>query len=145
MKFKMLALILVVTIITWAQNATPTTPSAPQQSDAPAAKDKCPCCDKMAADAKDAPVSCMHHEMKAGESEKKESCCAGKDAMSSDAKGAMSCMKGDKDKPAASCGDQCSKDKDAAARCGGKDCGKDCCSKKGEKTAKSCCEENLHS
>lgn len=153
MKYKMMASILALTVMTWAQTATPTTP-APQQSTVPAAKDKCPCCDKMAAtDAKDAHASCMQHDMKAGDGKEKESCCVGKDAAASccSGKDAMSCMTGDKDKTAASsCGDKCSKDKTAAACCSGK-CAKDgekgCCpsEKKAEKAAKSCCEDELRS
>lgn len=138
MKYKMMAFILALTVMTWAQTATPAAPSAPQQDNAPATKDKCPCCDKMAGNAKDAHASCMHRDIKAGDNKEKESCCGGKDA--------MSCMKGDKDKAAASsCGDNCCKDKGAAACCGGKDCGKDCCAKKTGKTAKHCCEDKLNS
>ena len=52
MKHKMLALILALTVVSWAQEATQTTPAAPQQSTTPE-KAKCSCCDKMAsADAK---------------------------------------------------------------------------------------------
>jgi len=147
----MFALILALTVATWAQTSTQTTP---QQSTVPADKAKCGCCDKMAAaDAKDAPACCAHHDMKSEAKDKdgKEtaSCCAGKDAKA-DGKDAMSCMKNDKDKAAAACcKDDCSKDKAAAACCGEK-CGKDgeksCCStKKTEKTAKNCCAKELHS
>jgi hypothetical protein len=147
MKYKIIALMLALTVMTWAQTATPTAPST-SQSAVPADKAKCQCCDKMAAaDAKDAHASCMRHDMKAGDSKEKKSCCEGKEASSSNDKdAAMSCMKGDKEKAAASsCGDKCGKDKTAAACCDGKDCGKDCCSKKAEKTAASCCESKLHS
>ncbi len=67
--------------------------------------------------------------MKAEDGKAKASCCAGKDA-SGDSKDAMSCMKNDKDKTAASCckdgcgKDSCAKDKTAAACCSGK-CAKD--------------------
>lgn len=157
MKYKMLVLMLALTVMTWAQTATQTTtqttPPAPQQSTAPAEKDKCPCCDKMSSgDAKDAHASCMRHEMKAGDSN--DSCCAGKHEMSVDGKEAMSCMKGDKDKTAASCckdgcsKESCGKDKTASACCGDK-CGKEgkgCCSSmKKDKTAKSCCRQEMQS
>jgi len=157
MKYKMLALILALTVLSWAQTATPTTP---QQSTVPADKAKCPCCDMMAAaDAKDAPTCCARHDMKSAMKDKdgKEmaSCCAGKDAKATGGNDAMSCMKNDKDKTAASCckdgcsKDSCGKDKTAAACCCGS-CGKDgekgCCSgKKTEKSAQSCCAKELHS
>ncbi|MGA2857177.1 MAG: hypothetical protein ABSE40_09915 [Candidatus Sulfotelmatobacter sp.] len=136
MKYKMLALILALTVASWAQTATQNTPAAPPQSTAPAEKGKCPCCDKMTG-AKEG-QSCCHHEM-AGKDEKTMSCCAGKDEKSccggTDAK---SCKKSDKDKGAC-CADY-GKDKTAAGCCGGQ-CGKDhekgcCCSAhKTEKTA----------
>jgi hypothetical protein len=143
MKYKMLALILALTVLSWAQTATPTTPSTPQQSTVPANKVKCPCCEKMAAaDAKDAPACCAHHDMKSGMGDMKDK----------DGKEAVSCMKNDKDQATAPCcndacsKDSCEKDKTAAACCAGK-CGNDekgCC-KKTEKTAKNCCSKELHS
>ena len=71
MKYRMLALILALTLVSWAQTATQTTPSTPQTPET-----KCACCDKMAAsDSKDAGAACM------GKHDGKEmaSCCAGKD------------------------------------------------------------------
>ena len=138
MRHKMLALMLALTVVSWAQTSTQNTPAAPAQSTAPAEKGKCPCCDKTAADMKDMKGCCAHQDMKSGDSKETASCCAGKDAKSccggSDAK---ACMKGDKDK--AGCCTGCGKDKTAAACCGGKcgkDCTKGCCSeKKGEKAA----------
>jgi len=139
MKHKMLALILALTVASWAQTSTQTAPAAPQQSTVPAEKGKCPCCDKTAtAAAKDAAACCAHHDMQSKDGKEMASCCAGKDAKSccggTDAK---SCMKGDKDK--AGCCAGCGKDKTAAACCGGncgKGCAKGCCSeKKGEKAA----------
>jgi|SRR5579859_3499051 len=160
MKYKMLALILALTVMTWAQTTTQTAPSAPQQSTAPADKEKCPCCDRMAAtDSKDMKGCCAghdmaHHDMKDSDGKEHASCCAGKHAMSADGKDAMSCMKGDKDKAMASCckegcsKESCGKDKTAAACCGDK-CGKDgkgCCSSmKKDKTAKSCCKHEVQS
>lgn len=154
MRYKMFALILTLTVATWAQTSTQTTPSTPQQSTVPADKAKCACCDKMAAaDAKDASGCCVHHDMKSmNDKDGKEmaSCCAGKASSG----GAMACMKNDKDKAASCCKDACSKnscgkDKTAAGCCAGK-CGKDgeksCCSgMKTEKTAKTCCAKELHS
>jgi hypothetical protein len=161
MKYKMLALFLALTVASWAQTATQTTPATPQQSTVPAEKAKCACCDKMtAADSKDAHACCADHAMKgdmAGMKDGKEmaSCCAGKEAKSTDGKDAMACMKGDKDKAAASCckdgcsKDSCGKGKTASACCGeecGKDGGKGCCAgMKSDKTAKSCCTKELHS
>ncbi len=143
MRYKMFALILALTVATWAQTSNQVTPATSQQSTAPAAKAKCACCDKMAAtDSKDAQSCCAHHDMKAG-----------------DGKDAMSCMKSGSDKPAPSCckdscskdgcsKDSCTKDRTASACCGGK-CGKagdkGCCSNmKSDKTAKSCCTKEMH-
>ena len=153
MRYKMLALILALTVLSWAQTATQTPASTPQQSTAPADKAKCGCCDKMtAADSKDAPACCAHHDMQAKDGKETASgksamsCCSGKDA--------KSCMRSGKEKTATSCckdgcsKDSCGKDKTAAACCGttcSKD-GKGCCSsKKTEKTAKNCCDDDLRS
>ena len=143
MRYKMFALILALTVATWAQTSTPTAPSAPQQSSVPADKAMC---DKMAAgDSKDAHSCCAHHDvksdMKAEQGKETASCCARKDMKSSDGKSTMSCMKGDKDKTAASCcKDGCGKDSCA------KDGEKGCCSgMKSEKTAKNCGAKEMHS
>src|ERR1039458_10163190 len=135
MKYKMIALILALTVVSWAQIANQNAPSTPQQSTVPADKAKCPCCDKMAADStKDAHACCAHHDMNGKDGKEMAS---GKDAMSCcSGKDAKSCMRTGKDKAAASC-------------CGGS-CGKDskkgCCSdKKSDKTAKDCCPEEVHS
>jgi hypothetical protein len=156
MRYKMLALILALTVASWAQTAIPT-PTTPQQSTVPAEKAKCgACCDKMGAgDAKDAHSCCAHRDMQAKDGKPMASCCAGKDATSSGGKDAMSCMKGDKDNAAASgCKDGCSqescgKDKTAAGCCGSscdKDGKKGCCAgMKSDKTAKSCCAKETHS
>ena len=134
----MIALILVLTVVSWAQTVTQTTPSTPQESSAPADKGKC--CDQMAADSEDAPASCAHHMQHTGDGKEMAGCCSGKhkDAKSccvgSDAK---SCMTGDKDK-SAGCGESCGKDKTAATCCGSKDCEKGCCSRKAEKAVSRC-------
>jgi hypothetical protein len=123
MRHKLIALTLVLTAVSWAQNTTQTTPSTPQQSSAPADVKACPCCDKMA-DMKDGHACCAHHANSSSSADAKEaSCCGSKDA--------KSCNRTAGDKTAAACcsGEKC-----------GKDCGKSCSSpKKGEKTAKSCC------
>lgn len=135
MKYKMIAIVLALTVMSWAQTATQTGPAAPQTT--PAEKAKCACCDKMAAGAK----ACgAHHDMAAGEMKDMGSCCGGKEAKSGDGKDAMSCMRNDKDKAAASCCKDGCKDKAAGSCCGekcGKDCEKGCCSseKKTEKPA----------
>src|SRR4029077_15853675 len=119
MKYKMLALIVALTVISWAQTETQTAPATPQQSTAPADMAKCACCDKMAAgDMKDMKSCCTHHHMQAkdGQSTEMASCCGGKDA--------KSCMRKSKDKTAASCCKEgcskegCGKEKTAADCCG---------------------------
>ena len=47
MKYKMLVLILLLTVMSWAQSATPSASSTPQQSTVPADQGKCACCDKI--------------------------------------------------------------------------------------------------
>ncbi len=148
MKHKMIALILALTVVSWAQTPTQTTPSTLQPSTAPAEKTKCPCCDKMAAaDTKEAHASCARHMKHSGDGKEMAGCCSGKDK---DAKSccagddAKSCMKSAKDKSAC-CGDSCGKDKAAASCCSGKDCEKGCCSKKTEKAAGSCSRTGMHS
>lgn len=153
MKYKLIAAVLALTVMSWAQTATQTAPSTPQQSTAPAEKGKCPCCDKLAStDAKESHSCCAQHDMKAGEmGDMKDmgSCCASKDKASCcDSKDAKSCMKGDKDGSAKSCcGDKCSKEK--MASCCGDKCSKDgkgcCAGKKTDKNAKNCCADKLES
>jgi hypothetical protein len=103
---KMLAVILALTVLPWAQTPTPNNADATAQSTTTA---ECPCCQKMA-DAKDG---------------KAMSCCSAKDG--------KSCMKGDK-KEMAACvkagccaeGKDCCKkdgDKSAMACCDGGQCG----------------------
>ena len=155
MRYKMFALFLALTVATWAQTSTQTTPSTPQQGSVPAERATC---DKMSAgNSTDGHSCCARHAMKSdmkGEDGKATtSCCANKEATTS-GKDALSCMKNEKDKTAASCckdgcsKDSCAKDKTAAACCNGK-CGKEdkgCCSgMKGEKTAKSCCATEMNS
>jgi len=131
MKLKLTALILALTVASWAQTTTQNPPpAAPQENAAPQAKANCLCCDKTAS-AKDG-QSCCHHEM-TGKDDKAMSCCSGEKASACcGAKEAKSCMKGDKDKSAAACGDCCGKDHE-----------KGCCAshKTGDKSALNCCEE----
>ena len=129
MKHKILALILALTVVSWAQTAT----QNPADSAGSTEKAKCGCCDKMAsADAKGDKMSCPRHAAKNGKEMAsccggKEGCCVGKDA--------KACMK---DAKAGSCCKDCGKDKSASACCG-KD-SKDCsCGAKKDKTAKNCC------
>lgn len=138
MKYKMLALILALSVLSWAQTATPAAPSTPQQNAAPADKSNCPCCKKMAAtDAKAGATCCARHSMEGKDKDGKEM-----------ASGAMACMKSGKDASASCCKDACSKetcakDKTAAACCGNsceKSGMKGCCSGDKGKTAKSCCK-----
>jgi hypothetical protein len=109
MKHKMLALILALTVVSWAQTATQTSPADPQPGTAPAEKTKCACCEKMAStDSKDAGMSCSRH---AKHGKEMASCCTGKNAKSccSDKDG-KSCMKDDKT-AASCCKNNCGKDK----------------------------------
>src|ERR1700730_16198960 len=83
MKYKILVLILLLTVMSWAQSATPSASSPPQQSTVPADQAKCACCDKMSArDTKAGATCCAHHNMEAKDGKQ----------MASD-KDAMSCMK----------------------------------------------------
>jgi hypothetical protein len=123
MKSKMLALILALTVISWAQTATQGTTST-QQQDTATQNAKSACCDKMS-DAKGGHAACMRNH----DGKDMASCCAGKDGKSCcSGKDAQSCMKDDKN--AASCKDCCGKEKDKTAFCcqkNGKECGKGCC------------------
>lgn len=66
MKYKMLVLILLLTVKSWAQSATPSASSTPQQSTVPADQAKCACCGKMSArDTKAGATCCTHHNMEA--------------------------------------------------------------------------------
>jgi hypothetical protein len=135
MKFKMIAFILSLSILSWAQTATQSKPNqaTPPTSSAAQADNKaeCPCCQKTA-ESKEAMACCAHHEMAANDGEKPMPCCAGKDAKSCmEDKEGKSCMQGDKSQTASCGGSGC--------------CGADhekCCSKSekdGEKAAMGCC------
>ena len=140
MKHKLIAILLALTIASWAQTATPNTTPAPEQKSAPADA-KAGCCDKMAehADMHNG-MACMRHP-DASKTDKQDkqsvkgsaSCCAGKDAKNSCCAGkeGKSCSKDAK----SSCCDKksgeghemacCSaKDGKADSCCGGMQCGK---------------------
>ncbi|HZC24256.1 MAG TPA: hypothetical protein VE866_13015 [Candidatus Binatia bacterium] len=130
MKSKIFALILALTVVSWAQTSSQSAPSDSTQNAAPAEKAKASCCDKMGATG----ASCPRHGKK--DAKDMASCCGGK--------GAMSCMKDDKT-AAGCCKDSCGKDKTAKACCGGKECRKGCSSMKSDKTAKNCCAHERQS
>ena len=133
MKHKLFALILALTVVSWAQTATQ--PSAPTES-APAEKAKCACCDKMAADSKDTHAACMRNGH--GDAKDMASCCAGKEGKSCcGGKDSKSCMKDDTTADSC-CKDGCEKGKTSSCcdRKAAKECGKGCCgSNKTEKPA----------
>lgn len=134
MKFKLTAFILALAAISWAQTATPAKPNSTQPSTSAVqatTKADCPCCQKMA-DGKATESCCAHHPDGSAKSEMP--CCKGKDK---DGEGAMSCMKGEKDKSADACGGN-GKSCSGAAK-------EDCCSKADkttEQAAMACCGAN---
>ena len=143
MKRNLIAILLALTSMTWAQSTTPNQTPAPEQKAAPAeAKPGCPCCDKMAtADHssmhKDM-QACMHHDASAKDGKEAASCCSGKDVK--DAKGAASCC-GGKDAQA------CAKDDKSAGCCASGKPGEGhemaCCSgKAGDASTQGCCAGN---
>jgi hypothetical protein len=111
MKLKLIALLLALTVMSWAQSTTPAPAPAPDQKSTPAdTKANCPGCDKMAsADHKDM-AACMHHGAAGKGDTETMSGCAGKDA-----KDAATCRSRKE-------GKSCSKDDRASAACcaGGK-------------------------
>lgn len=125
MKFKMIALFLALSLVTWAQTATPNPPSG---QDTP--KGGCTdCCKHMAGD-KDKGAHGCFHDMHASGDTKDAACCGGKDEKGCMGKDAKACMKGDSAN--ASCaGGKCCDMKD----------GKGCCLKsaEGDETAMACC------
>ena len=153
MKFKLIALVLALTVISWIQTSsqtpqisdTKTGPAAAADSKAPAchhadAKDGASCCDNMKAEGKDGMSCCTHHDMAMGSKDAMSHDMAmdGKDGMSCchhvDAKGGqhdMACC-GGKD------GKSCVKDEKPANVSTAKDgcCPGGACCGKGE----ACCE-----
>lgn len=120
MRYKMLALILALTVISWAQTATPNSSANPQAGTQSSEKAKCPCCDKTANGK--GTVACASHGK---HSKEMASCCAGKDGKCCGGEEAKACMKGDKN-----CCSDCMKDKTAS--CGPaceKQCKTGCCNR----------------
>lgn len=136
MKHRMLALMLALTVASWAQTATQPAASTSQPSAVTTEKSKCPCCDKMADSGAKGEHSCCAHQAKAGDGKETASCCGGKDA--------KTCTRGDK-MAASCCKDGCGKDKTAS--CGkscGKECKKGCCaSQKKTEAAVHCCAHDV--
>jgi len=131
MRHKLFAVILALTVMSWAQTSTQTTPS---QSPAATDKAKPSCCEKMMKGSKDGSPACMRHK----DGKEMASCCAGKDAASCcGGKDAKTCMKDGK--CTADCckaGSGTEKTASCCDRKAGKDCGKGCCgSNKTEKPA----------
>jgi hypothetical protein len=122
MKFKALAMILALTVVSYAQTATQAAPPATKdQSTQSDTKTDASSCQKMM-EGKDG--SCCKHDMAAKDAKEAMGCCGGKDA--------KSCKKMKGDKMAAACGD---------GTCCGKDM-KDCCkpgSADEKKMAMACC------
>lgn len=142
MRYKILFLVLILTVMSWAQTATQSTTPDPQQNSSPAAKAKCPCCAKMVA----GKMKCANQAMQA---------MNGKDAETmSGSKDGMSCMRNKPETAASCCGKDCEMDKCGKSSCSkdktsccGDRCnknGQNCCAgKTSEKTAKSCCHGEL--
>lgn len=130
MRYKTIALMLALTVATWAQTASPN----PQTSTAPE-KTKCACCDKTAnADGQ----SCARHMAKSADGKPMASCCDEKNGKSCCGKDAQ-CMKEGK-----GCCSGASQDKTAESHCGSdcaKSCGKACCSGETQKGSTSCCHK----
>ena len=135
MKRNLIALLLALTVMSWAQSTTPNQTPAPDQKSAPAdTKPGCPCCEKISSadhssmqkDMK----ACMHHDAKDGK--ETIACCGEKDA-----KDATSCC--GKDAKA------CSKDGKTMACCAEGKCAEGheemaCCSSKdGDAASHGCC------
>jgi len=124
MKYRMLALIMALTVVSWSQDASQTAPTTPDKTD----KANCACCDKMAkSDSKNDHAACMRKH----DGKEMASCCTGKDSKSCCGKDAACCAKDPK------MAESCCKGKDGM-KCdhkAGKECGKDCCGSKSEKTA----------
>lgn len=122
MKFKLFAIILGLTVVSYAQTATQTAPSTAQQSSTQSdEKKEATACQKMM-EGKEG--CCMHHDMAAKDGKEAMACCEGKDA-----KSCQNMMKKGKDKMASMCG---------GGKCCGKDA-KDCCKHDEKEMAMACC------
>ena len=134
MKYRILAMILALTVASWAQtsNSNPASQSATPDK-------QCACCDNAkAGDASsESSHSCCKHQSKSGKpmgascSRKDGKCCSGdaKSCMQTEKKGRGCCVDCGKDKTAKSCEKNC-----------GKTCGKGCCASKDQKAAGNCCQ-----
>lgn len=127
MKHNLIALILAVTVMSWAQSSTPA--PAPGQNSTPA-KASCPCCEKMASADHKGMDCCMHHDA-TGKDSKEMPCCVGKDAKDSSCCGGKDAKSSSKD------------DKAAASCCGAGKPGEGhemaCCAKDAKDGANGCC------
>jgi hypothetical protein len=103
MKYKTIALILALSVISWGQNSTPNSNANPQASTQSTEKAKCPCCDKSSSKGA---IACARHGRQA---KGMASCCAGKDGKCCGGDQAKACMRGDK-----TCCNDCMKDKTAS-------------------------------
>jgi hypothetical protein len=123
MKFKLLAMILALSVVSSAQTATQTVPT-PEQKQSATSEDKkdATACQKMMAGKEGS--CCMHHDMAAKDGKDAMACCGGKDK-----KACRKMMKTSKNKMAAMCGD---------GKCCGKDA-KDCCKHRDKEMAMACC------
>lgn len=127
MKYKVFALILALSSVSWAQTpASGTAPANNDQTQSEPAKPSCACCDK------NAKSSCADHCMRNKDAKDMKSCCASaKDAKCCGKDGAM-CMRSKSDKTAsADCKNCCKADKKMS-----------CCSGKSDKSAMNCCGDH---
>ncbi len=125
MKHKLLALVLALTPMSWAQTEAPAPAPAPQQNTAPAEKKACSCCDKMSgAKSAEGPSCCARAQATASDG-KTPSCCAGKSAGCCSDKNAKSCTRSMEQTATACNRKSC-----------GKQCGKSCSAKKADTTAR---------
>ena len=118
MKHKMLAVILALTGMSWAQTSTQT---APSQNPVPTDKAQPSCCEKMANGSKDGSPACMRPK----DGKEMASCCTGKDEAPCCGKDAKVCMKDGK--YTTDCCKEGSAMGKAASCCDRKECGKGCC------------------
>jgi len=125
MKFRLLALVLALTMSMWAQTATQ---NPPPESTPSTPKAECPCCEKMAADSG---PGCCHHEKGMGKNA--AGCCGGKQGSGCCGKG-MQCGKASA-KNGGCCGGQSCNN---AKGCCGKGCGGNAAD--GAQASMNCCK-----
>jgi hypothetical protein len=122
MKFKLVALILSLSVASWAQSKNSTQAPPPDKT-----ATKCACCEKVSSTAKtesgEHKHACMHANAKDGK--EAASCCTGKaDASCCNEKDGKACAKTASN---GCCGEKCTDMKDC------------CYAKEGKKTAHNCC------